>query len=334
MHSDGTTPVAQDGLPDKCGRLSSNARGDTIAAHGLINSCALLLLAAIPSEVKWSYLAFTVVFVVGLVAIFARGDWQRAHGLDKLIVFGPIFYAAPLAAFATEHFTLTKVIASIIPKWMPWHYFWAYFVGTCFLAASLSLVTRIRARLAASLVALTMFLFVTLMYIPATLRHPENRIFLTIALRETSFSGGALAFAASLSEAWRNRGARVMATIARYFVAVPVLFFSYQQFRHGDHVPGVPLEPLTPTYVFGHSIWTYVAAAVYAVAGVMLVIGKKTRAAATWLGLTVLFIELVVYVPIAVVEFASLDKGLNYMADTLMFCGAVLLLAGAMPREA
>ena len=298
-----------------------------------MNSPALLL-AAIPSEVRWAYLAFTVVFVVGLVTVFARGDWQRARGLDKLILFGPIFYAAPLAAFTTEHFTQTKVIASIVPRWIPWHYFWAYFVGTCFLLAAFSLVTGIRARLSASLVALTMFLFVTLMYIPATLRHPDNRIFLTIALRETSFSGGALALAASLTDAWVSRAGRIMATIARYFVAVAVLFFSYQQFRHGDHVPGVPLEPLTPSYVFGHAIWTYVAAVVYAVAGFMLLIGKKTRAAATWLGLTVLFIELVVYVPIAVVQRASLDLGLNYMADTLMFCGAVLLLAGAMPREA
>ncbi len=296
-----------------------------------MNSCALIAVA-IPSEVIWSYLAFTAVFVVGMVAIFARGDWQPAQGFDKLILLGPIFYAAPLAAFATEHFTQTKEIASIIPKSIPWHLFWAYFVGSCFIAAALSLVTRIQARLAASLVALTMFLFVTLMYIPATLRHPDNRIFLTIALRETSFSGGALAFAASLSDTWRKRGAHVMAMIARYFVAIPVLFFSYQQFRHGSNVPGVPLEPLTPTYVIGHAIWTYLAAAVYAVAGFMLLIGKKTRTAAIWLGLTVLFIELVVYVPIAVVERASLDNGLNYMADTLMFCGAVLLLAGAMPR--
>jgi uncharacterized membrane protein len=296
-----------------------------------MNSSALLLVA-IPSAVRWSYLAFTMVFVVGLIMIFARGDWQRARGLDKLILFGPIFYAAPLAAFGAEHFTQTKAFASIIPKWIPGHLFWVYFVGTCFLAASLSLVTRIRARLAASLVAFTMFMFVALMYIPATLRHPDNRIFLTIALRETSFSGGALAFAASLSEPFRKRCARILATIARYFVAIPVLFFSYQQFRHGDHVPGVPLEPLTPTYVFGHAIWTYLAAVVYAVTGLMLLIGKKTRAAATWLGLTVLFVELVVYVPIAVVEFSSLEKGLNYMADTLMFCGAVLLLAGAMPR--
>jgi hypothetical protein len=51
------------------------------------------------------------------------------------------------------------------------------------------------------------------------------------------------------------------------------------------------------------------------------------------LGLTVLLVELLVYVPIGVVERASLANGLNYVADTLMFCGAVLLLARAMPRE-
>ena len=76
------------------------------------------------------------------------------------------------------------------------------------------------------------------------------------------------------------------------------------------------------------------AVVVYGVAGTLLVVDKKTRGAATWLGLTVLFVELVVYVPIGVVERASLANGLNYVADRLMFCGAVLLLAGAMPREA
>jgi uncharacterized membrane protein YphA (DoxX/SURF4 family) len=293
-----------------------------------------MVAAAIPSEVRWSYLSFWVIFIVGLAAIFLRGDWQKARGLDKLILFGPIFYAAPLAAFGTEHFTLTTIIASLIPKWIPWHYFWAYLLGACFIAAALSLVTGIQARLAASLVAFTMFMFVALMYFPSWLRRLDNRIVLTIALRETSFSGGALALAASLSERWDKRGAHVMAIVARYLIAIPVLFFSVQQFLHGDHVPGVPLERLTPTYLVGHAIWTYLAAAIYAVAGIMLLIGKRTRMAATWLGLTVLFVELVVYVPIAIIDRASLQNGLNYMADTLMFCGAILLLARAMPREA
>ena len=292
-----------------------------------------MVLLAIPSQVIWSYSVGGVVLAIGLVAIFLSGDWQKARGFDKLILFGPLFYAAPLAAFGTEHFTLTKAIASIVPAWIPWHTFWAYFVGTCFIAAALSLVTRIQARLSASLLALTFFLFVVLMDAPAWAQNPRNRIGLTLVLRELSFSGGPLALAASLTEQRRERGRHIFATIARYFVSIPVLFYSLEQFLHGNNVPGVPLKPPTPDYVFGHAIWTYLAAVVYAVAGALLLVGKKTRAAATWVGLTVLLVVLVVYVPIAVVERASLNNGLNYLGDTLMYCGTVLLLASAMRRE-
>jgi uncharacterized membrane protein YphA (DoxX/SURF4 family) len=299
----------------------------------LADSSGVMALLAIPSQVIWSYFVGGVVFATGLVVIFLRGDWQKARGIDKLILFGPLFYAAPLAAFGTEHFTLTEAIASLVPAWIPWHEFWAYFVGACFIAAALSMVTRIQARLAASLLALNFFLFVVLMDVPTWIQNPRDRIALALALRELSFSGGALALAASLTEQRRERGAHILATIARYFVAIPALFYSFEQFMHGDHVPGVPLERMTPTWIPGHAIWTYLAAVGYAVAGIPLLVGKKTRAAATWVGLTVLFVELVVYVPIGVVDRASLDNGLNYMGDTLMYCGAVLLLAGAMPRE-
>jgi len=297
-------------------------------------SLAAMVFLAFPRELIWSYFVGGVVLAIGLVAIFLRGDWQKAQGFDKLILFGPLFYAAPLAAFGTEHFTLTQAIASLVPAWIPWHQFWAYMVGTCFIAAALSMVTKIQARLSSSLLALTFFLFVVLMDAPAWLQNPRDRFALTLALRELSFSGGALALAASLTGQRRERGADVLATIARYFIAIPVLFFSFEQFMHGNHVPIVPLKPMTPEYIYGHAIWTYLAATVYAVAGTLLLVGKKTHDAATWLGSTALFVELVVYAPIAVVERASLDKGLNLSADALMFCGAVLLLAGAMPREA
>lgn len=293
-----------------------------------------MALLVIPSTVIWAYSVGGAVFAVGLITMFVRGDWQKARGIDKLILFGPLFYAAPLAAFGTEHFTVTEVIASIVPAWIPWHHFWAYFVGACFIAAGFSLVTRIQARLAASLLALTFFLFVVLMDIPGWAQDPRDRIALALVLRELSFSGGALALAASLTEPTREGSTNILATIARYFVAVPVLFYSFEQFLHGHHVPGVPLSRLTPEWIFGHSIWTYLAAVVYAVAGIPLLLGKKTRAAATWVGLAVLFVVLVVYLPIGIVDRASLGNGLNYVGDTLMYCGAVFLLAGAMPREA
>ncbi|MGB7190166.1 MAG: hypothetical protein WBD10_08530 [Acidobacteriaceae bacterium] len=287
----------------------------------------------IPSPVVWAYLVGGVVLALGLLVISLRGDWSKAPGLSKVVLLGPIFYAAPIAAFGTEHFTLTKGIASIVPQWIPWHYFWAYLVGTCFIAAGFSLATKIQSRLAASLLAFTFFMFVVLMDAPGWAHDPRNRFAAALTMRELSFSGGALALAICLTPQGRERRIHWLATVARYFIAVPVLYYSFEQFLHVRHVPAIPLELLTPTWIWGHAAWTYLAAVVYAVAGILLLIGKRTRAAATWLGLTVLLVELVVYVPIAITEHSSLE-GLNYLADTLMYCGAVLMLAGAMPREA
>jgi len=294
---------------------------------------ASTVLAAIPGIVIWSYSVGAVVFAAWLATTVQRGDWSRARGLDRAILLGPVFYAVPLGAFGTEHFTLAGIIASLIPAWIPWHPFWTYLLGGCFIAAALSLVTRIQARLAASLLAATFLLFVLLMDLPGWAQDPRDRFALTIALRQLAFSGGALALAASLTPPDRKPGPNVLATVARYFVGVPVVVFGFQQFMHADHVPGVPLNRLTPSYVLGHSFWTYLAAVVYVLAGVLLLVGKRTRAAATWIGLTVLVVVLAVYVPIAVVDRASLGNGLNYLFDTLMFCGVVFLLAGAMPRE-
>ncbi len=312
-------------------RAKQNQKGIVVSAI-LRNSSPVMALLAIPSQVTWSYFAFGAILLIGLAANLVRGDWQKSRGLEKAILFGPIFYAAPIAAFGAEHFTVTQVIASIVPKWIPWHQFWAYFVGACFIAAALSLVTGVQARLAASLLALTFFLFVVLMDAPGWARNPHNRFALALALRELSFSAGPLALAVSLTAQDRSRDARILATVARYMIAIPVLYYSFEQFLHGNYVPGIPLNKVTPEYIFGHALWTYLAAAVYAVAGILLLVGKKTRAAATGLGLTVLFVVLVVYVPFAIAERASL-VGINFLADTLMYSGTILLLARASQRS-
>jgi uncharacterized membrane protein YphA (DoxX/SURF4 family) len=298
----------------------------------LVNATAVIAHLDIPSEMIWSYSVAGLVLAAWLIAAFLRRDSRDTPGFNKLILLGPLFYAMPIAAFGAEHYTEAKGIASIVPAWIPWHLFWTYFVGACFIAAAFSLVTGIQARVAAILLAITFFLFVALMDAPGWAQQPHDRFALALLLRELSFGAGPLALAASLSALQRQRSVRIAGAIARSFIAVSVLFYSLEQFRHADHVPGIPLEMVTPTWIFAHRFWTYLAAAVYAVAGVLLLAGKKARAAAMSIGLTVLLVELAVYVPIAWAERASLE-GLNYFFDTLMFGGTALLLAGAMPRE-
>ena len=178
----------------------------------------------------WAYCAFGVVL--------HQSGWSRycvvaiGRGADWKIDSAGRFLRSATRAFGTEHFTLAKAVASLIPAWIPWHMVWVYLVGTCFIAAGLSLVTRIQARLSASLLAITFFLFVVLMDAPGWARSPGSRFAMALTLRELSFSGGALALAASLSKEWRERGTHVLATVARYFVAIPVIVYSVEQFMH------------------------------------------------------------------------------------------------------
>lgn len=228
---------------------------------GSLGSPALFAVV-IPSQVLWSYLSGGVVLAVGLATIFLRGRWQSTQGIDKLLLFGPVFYAAPLAAFGTEHFTLTAGVASLVPKWIPFHVFWVLFLGACFIVAALAMVTGILARFAATMVGVNFFLFVVLMDAPGWARRPGSWILAVLTLRELAFSGGALALASVLSDP-ASRSKVYLATVARYFIAAAVLLYCVEQFLHGTHVPGVPLEKLTPDYVPGHAIWSYLAGAIY-----------------------------------------------------------------------
>ncbi len=286
----------------------------------------------IPSGVFWPYFAGACVLLIGLCTTFLGNDWPKAKGLDKFILFGTLFYAVPIAVFGPEHYTATMGIAGLIPKWIPWHVFWTYLVGTSLIAAGLSLVTKIQARLAAALLGLMFFLFVVLMHIPNWAQNPRDRIALAITCRDLSFSGGALALAGSLTAGWWERGTHILATIGRYFMAIPVLVFAVEQFLHPDYVPAVPLERPTPTWIPGHIFWCYLCAAVYVVVGIALLLGIRARWAATWLGVMVFVVVLFVYVPIWLATPGSIDDGLNYIADTLMLSGAALFLAGAIPK--
>ena len=64
-------------------------------------------------------------------------------------------------------------------------------------------------------------------------------------------------------------------------------------------------------------------------AGACLLANKKARLAAGTLGATILLLMLVVYLPMLIAAPTSV-VAMNYFADTLMFGGAVLVLADSL----
>jgi hypothetical protein len=66
-------------------------------------------------------------------------------------------------------------------------------------------------------------------------------------------------------------------------------------------------------------------------AGVCLLVNKKARTAATSLGLTILLTVLWIYLPMLLAAPTDV-VALNFFFDTLLFCGAILVLANSIEK--
>jgi uncharacterized membrane protein len=288
---------------------------------------------SIPGPVFWPYFTGIAVLAIGL-PIILKNEVPQARCLDKLMPFGRLFYAIPLAVFAGEHFTIGRLMASGVPSWIPAHIFWIYLVGVALVSAALSIVVEKYARLAATLLGVMIFLFVVLLHIPRVAANLHDRISWAVALRDLSFSGGAFAFASTQRKLPSATPTSLLLSLARYAIAVAAIFFGVEHFLHPEFAPGVPLAKITPTWIPLRLFWAYLAGVALLISGVCLLINQKSRLAATYLGLTILLIVLVIYLPILISIPSDIGNGLNYFADTLMFAGTIILLADALPREA
>jgi uncharacterized membrane protein len=167
-----------------------------------------------------------------------------------------------------------------------------------------------------------------LMDIPVVIEQPGNRFFWALVLRELTFGSGALAFAASQMSTNRAGGARVLVTFARFVIGITAMFYGVEHFVHPTFATGVPLQKIMPEWIPLHLFWAYLAGAVLIASGACLVANKKTREAATYLGVMILLLVLFEYLPILIASPKDLVSQ-NYVFDTLAFSGAVLLLAEA-----
>lgn len=300
---------------------------------------AVLPALAVPfgmsAIVFWMYVCASLLFILSLIKIL--GTLSQEHGIDKVMPFGRMFFAIPMAVFGSEHFTATAAIAALVPRWIPGATFWVYLIGAAFICAAVSIAVLVKARLAAALVGMTFLIFVLVMDLPGTLANPHNRFFLALALRQLAFSGGAFAFAMS---PWSTRPRQpsraqlknALSAIPRFFVGIPSLFYGVEHLLHPEYVPGIPLQKLTPQWIPGRIVLSYFVGVILILAGVCLLLNKKTRMAATILGLTILLTVLWIYLPMLIASPKDV-VALNFFFDTLFFCGTILLLANASDKE-
>jgi hypothetical protein len=153
--------------------------------------------------------------VFGEVLALAGGAWMLASVLPVpvpagrtaltrtlaaghiVLTAGRYIFAVPLVIFSVLHFKYAFFISNLIPKWIPERFFFANFVGLCFLCAALAIATGIRARLAGYMLAAMFLLWVAILHAPRVAASPHNGNEWTSMLIALAMAGSTLAAAAS-----------------------------------------------------------------------------------------------------------------------------------------
>lgn len=114
------------------------------------------------------------------IAVMAAGAWvlcvwfaadsdRRRFGFiagDNGLRIARALYGLALIPFGVSHFLYLKHTAELVPGWLPWHRFWAYFTGWAFIIAGVAVLIGVCTRLAATLSAFEIGMFLLLVWVP------------------------------------------------------------------------------------------------------------------------------------------------------------------------
>jgi uncharacterized membrane protein YphA (DoxX/SURF4 family) len=157
--------------------INSHIVADYLGAFMLL----MIILSHIPYNIKinpfflagWND-AFKLLALCGGAFIVATSfPADTVSGIDavteKLRPAGPYFFATTMIVFGIEHFIYPKFVALLVPSWLPFHLFWAYFAGIALIAAGAAIVFKFKVKLAATLLGIMLFLWLVMIHIPRAL---------------------------------------------------------------------------------------------------------------------------------------------------------------------
>jgi hypothetical protein len=125
------------------------------------------MLTAFGVGTWWSACSTAVMVASVWVLYLSLSDKTRNSFVtgDKGLGIARILFGLALIPFGLAHFLYLDATAPLVPGWLLWPVFWAYFTGGAFIAAGLAVLTGVYARLAATLVTLQFGMLTLLVWV-------------------------------------------------------------------------------------------------------------------------------------------------------------------------
>jgi putative oxidoreductase len=115
--------------------------------------------------------------------------------MDMFIKLDRYLLALPIAIFGLMNFIDAPLALGNVPTWLPGGVIWVYLIGACLIAGAVSILIGKKSRLAATLIAVLMLVFVLTIYLPKVLNGDNTAM--SGLLKDLIIAGGMLAYAST-----------------------------------------------------------------------------------------------------------------------------------------
>jgi uncharacterized membrane protein YphA (DoxX/SURF4 family) len=256
---------------------------------------------------------------------------------NAVVTTGRIFFALAQIVVGFELFYFRQFVPMVEPLWaqaIPGLAFWVYLVGILLIVAGGAILTGIKARLAATLLAGLFLLSFVLLQVPGKVIAGDTSLGgWTIPLKALTMAGCALVVAGTFPPTGPGMDRRnpigwleKLIPYGMYALAIQVILFGIDHFLYAT-----PIATLVPAWIPGHLFWTYFAGVALIASGVGMIAGVKARLAATLLGAMILIWVLVLHIPRAIADpYSGIGNELTSAFEALAKSGVAFILGETM----
>jgi len=254
--------------------------------------------------------------------------------MTRLLHLGRLFLAISLTAFGIQYLLYGRFVGGLppVPPWTPGGAVGAYLVGTFLIAAAVCIGGNWKARLAATLVGILLFLCVVLLHFLQFSPIIYSGVARTRALEPLSLAGAAFVLASALPlgpsrSSARNSYSGILRKLGLILFALPMLIFGLQHFLYAPFI-----ATLIPAWIPARLFFAYSTGIAFLAAGASMLANIFGRLAAILLGVMFLFWTLFLHAPRVAASLHNGDEWSSFFV-ALAFSGSSFIVAATLPRK-